>query len=210
MKFWNEDDTMTVNVAVIYYSSTGTVHALARAVAEGAEKAGATVRLRRVAELAPAHAVESDPAWQAHIERTADIPEAALDDLEWADAVLFGTPTRYGTVAAQLKQFIDTTGPLWQRGRLAGKVYGAFTAGATAHGGQESTLLSLGNVFYHWGGIIVPPGYTDPVQFRLGNPYGTSFVSAMGGEPGEVELEAAAHQGRRAAATAALLARSAA
>lgn len=199
---------MSVNVAVIYYSSTGTVHALARAVAEGAEKAGASVRLHKVAESAPAQAIAANPAWQAHVEQTADVPEATLKDLEWADAVLLGTPTRYGTAASQLKQFIDTTGPLWQQGELAGKVYSAFTAGATAHGGQESTLLSLGNVFYHWGGIIVPPGYTDPIQFQLGNPYGTSFVTGMGGVPGDVELEAARHQGRRAAETAALLVRS--
>ena len=86
--------------------------------------------------------------------------------------MLFGTPTRFGNVASQLKAFIDATGPLWAR-RAGGKVYSAFTASNTAHGGQEATLLALGNVFYHWGGIIVPPGYTDPVQFKSGNPYGT-------------------------------------
>ncbi|MFY1693241.1 NAD(P)H:quinone oxidoreductase [Plantactinospora sp. WMMB782] len=193
-----------VRVAVIYYSATGTVHTLARAVAEGAEQAGARVRLRRVAELAPPEAVDAKPEWAQHLRDTADVAEPGLDDLAWADAVLFGTPTRFGTPAGQLKAFIDTTGPLWFSGGLADKVYSAFTASNTAHGGQESTILALGNVFYHWGGIIVPPGYTDPVQFRSGNPYGTSHV-AGDGPPGEVALAAARHQGRRAAYTAAAL-----
>ncbi|MDO3703169.1 NAD(P)H:quinone oxidoreductase [Micromonospora sp. C28SCA-DRY-2] len=193
-----------VNVAVIYYSATGTVHALARAAAEGAEKAGARVRLRKVAELAPPEAINARPEWVRHRQDTADVAEAGLDDLAWADVVLFGTPTRFGNLASQLKAFIDTAGPLWMRGGLADKVYSAFTASNTAHGGQESTLLALGNVFYHWGGIIVPPGYTDPIQFRSGNPYGTSHV-AGDGPPGEVALEAARHQARRAVDTAAAL-----
>jgi NAD(P)H dehydrogenase (quinone) len=193
-----------VNAAIVYYSATGTVHALARAVAEGAEKAGAEVRLRRIAETAPQAAIDANPAWVQHLRDSADVPVAALDDLEWADVVLFGTPTRFGNPAAQLKAFIDATGPLWFSGGLAGKVYSAFTASNTAHGGQESTILALSNVFYHWGGIIVPPGYTDPVQFRSGNPYGTSHV-AGDGPPGEVAVEAARHQGRRAVETAAAL-----
>lgn len=186
-----------VKAAIIYYSATGTVHALARAAAEGAEKAGAQVRLRRVAELAPPEAVNANPAWAEHVRDTADVVEAGLDDLAWADVVLFGTPTRFGNPASQLRAFMDTTGPLWLQGELAGKVYSAFTASNTAHGGQESTILALGNTFYHWGGIIVPPGYTDPVQFRSGNPYGTSHVSATG-PPDETALEAARHQARRA------------
>ena len=195
-----------VNVAVIYYSATGNVHRLARAVGEGAEEAGGEVRLRRVRELAPPEAVKSNPQWALVAEQTRDVPEASLADLDWADVVLFGTPTRYGNVAAQLKQFIDTTGPLWQQGKLAGKVYGAFTSAATAHGGHESTLLSLANVFYHWGGIIVPPGYTDPIQFQVGTPYGTSFQSSSGGEgPSDMVLAAARYQGRRAAEVAAAL-----
>jgi NAD(P)H dehydrogenase (quinone) len=193
-----------VNAAVIYYSATGTVHALAEAAAEGAEKAGAEIRLRRARELAPASAIDANPAWAVHLRETADVPEAALDDLAWADVVLFGTPSRFGTPASQLKAFIDTTGPLWQRGELADKVYTAFTASSTAHGGQESTLLSLSNVFYHWGGILVPPGYTDPIQFRSGNPYGTSHV-AGGGPPDDVAREAARHQARRAVDVAAVL-----
>ncbi|MFG2101063.1 NAD(P)H:quinone oxidoreductase [Micromonospora echinaurantiaca] len=193
-----------VNVAIIYYSATGTVHTLAQAAAEGAEKAGAQVRLRKVAELAPPEAINARPEWVQHRADTADVAEAGLDDLAWADVVLFGTPTRFGNVASQLKAFIDTTGPLWLRGGLADKVYAAFTASNTAHGGQEATLLALGNVFYHWGGIIVPPGYTDPVQFQSGNPYGTSHV-AGDGPPGDVARQAARHQARRAVDTAAAL-----
>jgi NAD(P)H dehydrogenase (quinone) len=193
-----------VTVAIIYYSATGTVYALARAVAEGAEKAGAQVRLRKVAETAPPEAIAARPDWGSHLAGTADVAEATLDDLDWADAVLFGTPTRFGNVASQLKAFIDTTGPLWARGGLAGKVYSAFTSSNTAHGGQETTILALGNVFYHWGGVIVPPGYTDPVQFRSGNPYGTSHV-AGDGPPSEIILQAARHQARRVVDTAAWL-----
>ena len=194
----------TVNVAIIYYSSTGTVHALAGAAAEGAEKAGAEVRLRKVAELASAEAINANPAWAQHINGTADVDQVSLDDLAWADVVLLGTPTRFGNAASQLRAFIETTGPLWMQGKLAGKVYSAFTASNTAHGGQESTLLALGNTFYHWGGIIVPPGYVDPIQFRSGNPYGTSHVSGNG-PPDEVALEAARFQARRAFDTAAAL-----
>ena len=193
-----------VNAAIIYYSSTGTVHALASAAAEGAEKAGAVVRLRKVAESAPAKAIDAKPAWSQHLRDTAEVAEASLDDLDWAEVVLLGTPTRYGNPTSQLRAFLETTGGLWQQGRLADKVYSAFTASGTAHGGQESTLLALGNTFYHWGGIIVPPGYTDPVQFQTGNPYGTSHV-AGDGPPTDVVLEAARFQARRAVDTAAAL-----
>jgi len=195
---------MTVKVAVIYYSATGTVHALAQAVAEGAEKAGARVRLRKVAETAPPEAIAARPEWGQHRADTADVAEAELDDLAWADAVLFGTPTRFGNPTSQLRAFVESTAALWMGGQLADKVYSAFTASNTAHGGQESTILALGNTFYHWGGIIVPPGYTDPIQFRSGNPYGTSHV-AGGGPPDEVSLAAARHQARRVVDTAAAL-----
>lgn len=147
-----------VNVAVIYYSATGTVHALAQAAAESAEKDGAEVRLRRVRELAPDSAIDANPAWREHLLEAAEVPEASSDDLAWADVMIFGTPTRFGNPASQLAAFVDTTGPLWQQGQLADKVYTAFTASQTAHGGQESTLLALSHVFHHWGGIIVPPG----------------------------------------------------
>jgi len=193
-----------VNVAIIYYSATGNLHALAEAVAEGAEKAGAEVRLRKVAETAAEEAINARADWAEHVQETADVPEAGHDDLVWADAVLFGSPTRFGNPASQLRAFIEGTAPLWFAGKLADKVYSAFTASNTAHGGQESTLLALGNTFYHWGGIIVPPGYTDPIQFQAGNPYGTSHVAGTG-RPSDVTLQAARHQGRRVVDIAAAL-----
>jgi NAD(P)H dehydrogenase (quinone) len=189
---------MSVHAAVIYYSATGSVYSLAQAVVTGAEKAGAETRLRKVRELAPDEAVASNEGWQAHALQTQDVLEASLDDLQWADAVFFGSPTRYGNVAAQLKQFMDTTGPLWSAGKLGNKVYAGFVSTATAHGGQESTLLALANTFYHWGGIIASPGYLDPIQFAAGNPYGASHISGNGEyPPGETELAAAEFVGRR-------------
>lgn len=197
----------TVNVAVIYYSATGTVFALAKAAATAAEEAGAEVRLRKVPELAPAEAIAGNAGWTAHAEVTQHIPEAALADLDWADVILLGAPTRYGLPASQLKQFIDTTGPLWAAGRLVGKVGSSFTATGTRHGGQESTILAMNNTFYHWGCIIVPPGYADPIQFQAGNPYGASHVSDNGETmPGALELDAVAFQARHAVETAQALA----
>ena len=195
---------MTVKVAVIYYSATGTVRALARAVADGARSAGAEVRLRSVAE----HAAEGEAA--AGETRAGETPAgeitAELDDLAWADAFAFGTPTRFGTPAAQLKQFIDGSVGLWKEGRLADKPVTAFTSAHNRHGGSEATILSLGNVFYHWGGIIVPPGYTDPIEFEVGNPYGASFVSG-GTMPDDIHLEAARYQAQRVTEVARLLKR---
>jgi NAD(P)H dehydrogenase (quinone) len=194
------------NVAVIYYSSTGNVHALAEAVAQGAAEEGAEVRLRRVAELAPWSAIESNPAWRAHAEATAGVPVASHEDLRWADGVAFGSPTRFGNIASQLKQFLDTTGPLWAAGELADKVATGFTSAINAHGGNESTLLALYNTMYHWGAIVVAPGYTDAaVAAAGGNPYGTAHPSGDG-LPGERAREAARHQGRRLARVAALVA----
>ncbi len=161
-------------VAVVYYSSTGTVHQLAENVALGAREAGAEVRLLRVPELAPAEAIAANPAWGAHVAATQDVPVATADDILWADAVIFGSPTRFGNVASMLKQFLDTLGGQWAQGLLADKVYSGFTATSTAHGGQESTLLALYNTVHHFGGFVVAPGYTDPIKFVDGNPYGTS------------------------------------
>lgn len=197
-----------VKVSVVYYSATGSVYQLARAAAEAAEKAGAEVRLRKVHELAPQEAVQSNEGWSKHALETQDVPEATLDDLDWADAILLGTPTRYGLPTAQLKQFIDQTGPLWGQGKLVNKVASSFTSAGTAHGGQETTITALNNTFYHWGAIIVPPGYADAVQFQAGNPYGTSHVSNNGATPpGEVELAAIAFQATRATQIAAALKR---
>jgi NAD(P)H dehydrogenase (quinone) len=190
---------MSVRLAVIYYSATGNVHTLASALAEGAEKQGAEVRLRRVHELAPDAAIDSNPAWRAHVDATkGSVPEAMLDDLEWANAYAFGTPTRFGNVTAQLKQFLDLTGGLWQQGKLQDKPVTSFTSSMNRHGGQESTILALNNVFYHWGCLIVPPGYTDPLLYAAGgNPYGVSWPSGGGAGPDEATLEAARYQGRR-------------
>jgi NAD(P)H dehydrogenase (quinone) len=186
-----------MKLAIIYYSSTGTNYHLALEAQKAAEEAGAEVRVRRVAELAPDAAIDSNPAWRAHLTETADVPTASLDDLEWADAVIFGTPTRFGNVAAQLKQFIDSTGGLWFQGKLANKVYSAYTSAQNLNGGQESTLLALYNTIYHWGGIIVTPGYTDAKLFASGgNPYGTS-VSADGSPLSEEKKEAIRIQARR-------------
>lgn len=195
-----------INVAVIYYSSTGSVHALAEAVSQGAEQAGARVRLRRVRELVPPEAIAANPAWGRHAQATADVPLAEHDDLVWADAVVLGSPTRFGLPAAQLKQFLDTTGGLWAKGLLADKVYAAVTSTGTAHGGQETTLLAMANTFYHWGGVLVPPGFNDPAMFAVGNPYGVSHVDGNGArQPGDVELDAARFLGRRVASVAARL-----
>jgi NAD(P)H dehydrogenase (quinone) len=187
-----------VKLSVIYYSSTGTISAIARTLVEEAEKAGAEVRLRKAAELAPEAAIDSNPAWRANADATKDVPEATADDVVWADAVIFGSPTRYGNIAAQLKQFIDTLGPQWAQGQLADKVYSGFASSATLHGGQESTLLALYNTVHHFGGILVAPGYTDPSKFADGNPYGTSHVDAQGNNPvDDTTRTAAAVQAKR-------------
>jgi NAD(P)H dehydrogenase (quinone) len=192
---------MTVKVAVIYYSATGTVHALAQAVTEGATATGAAVRLRRVAELAPDSAIDQNPTWRRLAAATRSITEASVEDLAWADAFAFGTPTRFGAPAAQLKQFIDQAGELWRDGKLADKPVTAFTSAFNRHGGSEATILSLSNVFYHWGTLIVPPGYTDPVVSAAGgNPYGTSFVTGPAADgPDASALAAARYQGQRLA-----------
>lgn len=200
-----------VRAAVIYYSAGGTVHTLALAAAEGAEKAGAEVRLRRVPETAQhsgrrtAQHTGQDTAAGAAAEvrpgpslsrvATADVPEAAVGDLDWADVVLFGTPTRLGTMSAPVKEFIETTGPLGSAGGLADKVYSAFTSSGTARGASGAGLLALVNVFCHWGGVIVPPGCPDPAA-----------DAAADGAAGDVALEAVRYQAWRAVTTAAALA----
>ena len=163
-------------LAIIYYSSYGTAHAMATRLAETAEKAGAEVRVRRVRETAPDEVVKSVDAWAAHAASVAE-----PDDMAWADAVIMGSGTRYGHITSQLQAFIDTLGPLWQEGKLADKVYSAFTSSSTLHGGQESTLLAMLTTYCHFGGIIVPPGYTDQSKFDDGNPYGVSVVADADG-----------------------------
>ncbi len=189
---------MSPKVAIIYYSATGTTYQLAKAIEESVKASGAEVRFRKVHELAPEEAIKSNEGWSQHRLETQDVSEATNDDLEWADALIFGTPTRYGLPTAQLKQFLDGTGPLWGQGKLVNKIVSSFTTAATAHGGHETTIVALNNTFYHWSAIIVGPGYADPIQFQSGNPYGTSFASNNGKlEPDEVTLNAAKFQGKR-------------
>lgn len=197
------------NIAVVYYSSTGNTHQLAAALAQGAKEAGAAVRLRRVPELAPDAAIDANPLWREHVDGTAaHVQEATAADLEWADGYALGTPSRFGTPAAQMKQFIDTLGGLWAAGKLADKGATAFTSAQNTHGGNESTILTLFHVFSHFGAVIVPPGYTDPILFEAGgNPYGAS--NASGGKSAtctDADLAAARYQGRRLAEVTAKLA----
>ncbi|WP_396898840.1 NAD(P)H:quinone oxidoreductase [Mycolicibacterium sp.] len=164
-------------LAVIYYSATGHGTSMAQRVAKAAESAGAEVRVRHVAETADPESFAHNPAWTANYEATKDLPAASGDDVVWADAVIFGSPTRFGSVASQLRGFLDSLGGLWSQGKLADKVYAGFTSTNTAHGGQETTLLTLYVTLMHWGGIIVPPGYTEPLKFADGNPYGASLLA---------------------------------
>lgn len=195
-------------IAVIYYSAYGHTYELARAVEDGAKSVGAETRLRKVRELAPDEVIATQQGWHEHRVATQHVSEATHEDLEWADGFAFGTPTRYGGPAAQLKQFIDTTGKLWQKGALADKAVTSFSGAMNPHGGQESTILALNNVFYHWGAIIVPVGYTDPSVFGAGgNPYGTSNTASDKNVSEEV-LAAAHYQGARLARFAALIAQS--
>ena len=191
-------------VSVVYYSATGNVHALAEAVAQGAAAAGAEVRLRPVEELAPEMLISQNQAWGRHRSLVSNEPTASLEDLEWADGLAFGTPTRFGNVAAQLKMFLDQAGELWQHGKLINKVVTAFTSSQTEHGGQESTILALNNTFYHWGSIVLPLGYTASEVFSGGgNPYGASYTSGTRvGGPDAQTVAVAQAQGRRLARVA--------
>ena len=188
----------TVNLAVVYYSSTGTNHKMALAAAEAARDAGAEVKVLKVPELAPEEAIASNAGWKAHYEATKNVPEAKASDLEWADAIIFSVPTRFGNLPSQMKQFLDTMGGLWAQGKTVNKVVSAMTSAQNSHGGQEATLLSLYTSMYHWGAIVVAPGYTDPSLFAAGgNPYGTSVTAV---EDGSVSSEASAaikHQAKR-------------
>lgn len=196
------------SIAVVYYSSTGNVHQLAEALAEGARAEGAEVRLRRAAELAPQAVIEANPAWLAHAEATAEIPVATAADLEWADGYAFGSPSRFGGVASQLKQFIDTLGGSWARGALADRAATTFASAQNPHGGQEAVSLALFTVLSHFGAVIVPPGYTDASIGRAGgNPYGVSVTSGSEARRATPSDLAAAHyQGARLARVAARLA----
>ncbi|WP_209122157.1 NAD(P)H:quinone oxidoreductase [Alkalihalobacillus sp. BA299] len=187
-----------LNLAIIYYSSTGTNYQLAKWAQEAAQENGANVKVLKVPELAPQQAIDSNPAWKAHVEATKDVPEVTLDELEWADAIIFSIPTRFGNMPAQMKQFLDTTGGLWFQGKLINKVVSAMSSAQNPHGGQEATILSLYTSMYHWGAIVAAPGYTDPVLFTTGgNPYGASVTVDQDGNLQENVQPAVQHQVKR-------------
>jgi NAD(P)H dehydrogenase (quinone) len=194
-------------IVVVFYSATGNVAALAEALADGARGAGAEVRVRPVAERAPQEAIAANRRWKEWVESNPYDTEASLDDLEWADGIALGSPTRFGAAAEQLKAFLDTTGGLWAQGKLASKVGTSFTSASTGHGGLETTIVAMNMVFYHWGSIIMPLGYAaDPSLMRSGNPYGGSWVSRSSAAPDDEALGAARVQGARLAEVAAKLA----
>lgn len=194
-----EEITMpNVKLAVIYYSSGGTNHQLAKWAEEGAKAAGAEVKVLKFPETAPQEAIDATPGWKAHVEATKDVPQVTLDDLEWADAFIFSVPTRFGNVASQVQSFFDTTGGLWFHGKLANKVVSAMSSAQNPHGGQEATILSLYTTMYHWGAIVAAPGFTDAVTFAAGgNPYGTSVTVSQDGKMIEDVQAAVKHQAKR-------------
>jgi NAD(P)H dehydrogenase (quinone) len=186
-----------VRLAIIYYSTYGTNHEMAAIAADAAREAGADVRLRRVRETVPEGIVNGQDAWRAQVERSAHVGEATMDDLEWANAFMFSAPTRYGAAASQMRAFLDQTGALWAAKKLSDKAACAMSSAGNAHGGQETTVQSFNNMLCHWGCIIVPPGYTDPVMFEAGgNPYGVT-VTVKGDPIPEPVRRAIAHQARR-------------
>ena len=187
-----------MKLAVIYYSMSGTNYQLAQWAKEGAKELGAEVKVLKVPELAPQSAINASPAWKNHVEATQHVPEVTLDDLEWADAIIFSVPTRFGNMPSQMKQFLDTTGGLWFGGKLTNKVVSAMSSAQNPHGGQEATILSLYTTMYHWGAIVAAPGFTDPVIFGSGgNPYGTSVTVDQDGNMIENVEAAVKHQAKR-------------
>jgi NAD(P)H dehydrogenase (quinone) len=202
---------MPTNVLVVYYSSYGHVFEMAQAVAEGAiDVDDVDVRVRRVAEIPAAQqAMSTKKAYVEAQARQRDIQVAALDDLRWADGICWGTPTRYGNMAAQLKAFIDSTGSLWVNGDLEDKAAGVFTSTATIHGGQESTILSTFVPLLHLGMVLVGTPYGQNPQILVtdgigGSPYGPGTLAALDGsrQPVEAELQTARNLGSRVARVA--------
>ncbi|WP_323018143.1 NAD(P)H:quinone oxidoreductase [Castellaniella sp.] len=187
---------MSVRLAIVYYSTYGTNHQMASIAAEAAQVAGAEVRLLKAPETAPAQVVAGQDAWKAQAEKTADIPAVTAGDMEWANAYLFSCPTRFGVMASQMRAFIDTLGGVWAKGGLANKAVSAMSSAQNTHGGQEATILSFYTTVFHWGGIVVAPGFTDPSIFKVGgNPYGYSHTQ---GAPFTDDVRAAiGYQARR-------------
>jgi NAD(P)H dehydrogenase (quinone) len=194
-----------VKVAVVYYSSTGGNYQLAKWAVDGAEAAGAEVKLFRVRELAPPEAVAENPLWKENLEATKDIPEPTPEDLVEADAIIWSSPTRYGVMAAQMKQFIDTLGGVWSQGLLVDKVMSAMSSAMNMNGGVEQTVMGFITVFFHLGAIVVGPGYIDPSSYASGgNPYGVS-AKVIDGEIMNDPESAVKFQARRTVEVAARL-----
>lgn len=196
-------------VLILYYSSYGHTERMAQAVAEGVREGGAHAEVKRVPELVPREVAEKSGY---KLEQPA--PVATVDELPDYDAIIIGTPTRYGNMTAQMKNFLDQTGGLWAKGKLVGKVGSVFTSTATQHGGQESTILATHTVLLHLGLVIVGLPYSFQGQMRLdeitgGSPYGASTLAGGDGKrlPSENELAGARFQGRHVAGIAARLAR---
>ena len=195
-------------ILIPFYSRTGTVEALALAVAEGARSAGAEVRLRRAREVVSPAIIAGVPGWKQSAEAMNAKYEAPTpDDAVWADGVIFGTPTRFGSMTSELKAYIDSLGGLWAEGKLNGKAGSAFAGSSQMHGGNESTVISLWNPLAHLGFIIVPTGYADGAMFAgAGSPYGASVISGHPPSgPSEAEIAVARFQGRRVTQVAAKL-----
>jgi NAD(P)H dehydrogenase (quinone) len=192
---------------VLYYSSYGHIEQMAEAVAEGVREAGVEVAIKRVPELVP-----EEVAKKSGFKLDQKAPIATVDELADYDALIIGVPTRYGNMAAQMKNFLDQTGGLWAQGKLNGKVAGVFTSTATQHGGQESTILSTHTVLLHLGYVIVGLPYSWQGQMGVkevtgGSPYGASTIADGDGsrQPSENELAGARYQGRHVAQIAAKL-----
>lgn len=187
------------NVAIVYYSSTGINHQMAKWAEEAVKEAGAEAKIVRVAETAPEAAIAQNPAWEKHYQATQDVPVATSEDILWADAIIFSMPTRFGNMPSQIKQFIDIQGGLWAQGKTANKVVTAMSSASNPHGGHEGTLLNFYTSMMHWGAIIVTPGYTDASAYTSGgNPYGASVTQSQeDGSMVEDVQEAVKHQARR-------------
>lgn len=181
-------------LAVIYYSSGGTNYQLAKWAEEGATEIGAEVKLLKIAETAKQDEIDLNTRWKSHMQATHHVPIVTFEDLEWADAIIFSIPTRFGNIPGQVQSFLDTTGGLWSQGKLANKAVSAMSSAQNAHGGQETTILSLYATMYHWGAIVAAPGYTDGAG---GNPYGTSVTVDQDGKMIENVEAAVKHQAKR-------------
>ena len=203
-----------MKVLILYYSTYGHIDKMARAAAEGAAQVeNAEVMLRRVPETLPKEVLEKTGALEAQATFFSDVPEVTLEELAAADAVIFGTPTRFGNMIGQMRQFLDSTGQLWSEGALVGKVGSVFTSTATQHGGQESTILTFHVSLLHHGMVIVGLPYAFQGQMRTdeitgGSPYGASTIAGGDGSrmPSDNELDGARFQGRHVATIAAKLA----